>query len=890
MQDAGSGFVGGLIMAPIIGGGMRVATKAGSTAINKLNNKLTVSNLLPDGTMTKFAQGETGDCALLSIFDGILGNEKVAKQLQKSILTDANGDYCVKIGNQVVKVARESLTDEMLSDTTGIRLFEQAYKQLNGGNIDGGFADVVAKQFGLNSIHIDSDSITDELLERVSKELDDNNAILSLGMKVNAVGTIDANGSIQHYFSIKNIDTQNKVMTVVDTYDTSKTIELSFDNIKSAGVSIDGGSIKITNLPASQRNIDDQEFYGLLSKLKQKLSKGTAEEVSDVTGVITTKQTKKGLLGKIKSGLDFAKRSYANDFFASVEDLSEHFHPDSSKIQRYLLFNSDAQEYCSKRGTFDLMSKLKTLQNSGAPDEEIVDCYKKIIESLGTGPTKYAQNISGDEAKLSGFLGYMTGKVDDKEISLIREAIKQTKSNCSFTRTETEALQEIQAMFGNMKITKAKALSAASIGETYKVTLQDGSEKVVKMIKKGVTYESLDEEISFIRRMLPAIAADGTEDAAEESVKMLDNIYKSFQEELNFNAEATANRQLRESLERSQVAAVRAVSDDGRALVMDMAEGVQANKLFPILKEYSSDKTFKKAINDMIATYKQNPDNFDIGQYSGNVRKYAEMLKQYPALANPLDVMLALPKSLTESFSEQMMFMKKIDDQIGAIMHGDPHTGNFFINFKEDGKPIIQYIDTGNTVTSGAIQVIKNLKFFTAYFTGNTDEMAEYLVKSCKTLENNQNLSRIELVEYISKQIKEQIFQFGTDSAEASGQRITNFGNVYSSMQTILKNLGLNMNPDTANYQKAQGMFLDAITATNQFTGQSFDMTLLIKDIVPAMKAMKQNGGNPKEIVRTIFRHLFTNTEQAVGTIGQFSLNSKATKEAMKEMLKELQQ
>ncbi len=285
LQDTASGFVGGAIMSPVIGGGMRIATHVGSTAINKLNNKITVSNLLPDGSSTTFSQGKTGDCALLSIFDGLLNNKETSKQLQKSITTDVNGDYSVKIGDQVVKVARESLSDEVLSDTTGVKLFEQAYKQING-DLDGGFADIVAKQFGLNSVHIDSDSITDEMLEQVKKEVDNGNAILSLGMKVDSDGNLDTDGVIQHYFSIKNVDTEKQVMIIVDTYNTSKTIEVSFDNIKQAGVSIDGGSIKTSDLPNLARSVDELEFFGKNSTKKvEGLAKTLgfdSREISDV--------------------------------------------------------------------------------------------------------------------------------------------------------------------------------------------------------------------------------------------------------------------------------------------------------------------------------------------------------------------------------------------------------------------------------------------------------------------------------------------------------------------------------------------------------------------------------------------------------------------------------
>ena len=260
-QEMLQGGLGGLIASPIIGGGFRVAGKAGSTVINKINNKITIGSLLPDGTMTKFSQGEIGDCALLSMLDGFLGNSKTAKQIQNAITTSTDGGYNVKIGSQTVKIAREELTDEMLSDTTGIRVFELAYQKA-GGSLDGEFAENVAKTFGLNPVHITSDGITDEVLETISKDSD--NLILSLGARVDAEGTITPDGEFQHYFSIKNVDPETRTLTLVDTYDTSKTFEMSFDDVKTQGVSIDGGSVKKTDLPNVERSADEVGFRGVV--------------------------------------------------------------------------------------------------------------------------------------------------------------------------------------------------------------------------------------------------------------------------------------------------------------------------------------------------------------------------------------------------------------------------------------------------------------------------------------------------------------------------------------------------------------------------------------------------------------------------------------------------
>ena len=255
IDAAVQGAVGGLIMAPVIGGGFKVAGKVG----HAINNKLTVNSVLPDSANISFGQGLIGDCALLSTIDGMLHNPQTLQKIQKSITQSIDGSYNVTIGGRTVKVMREALTDEMLSDKTGIRIFEQAYKQL-AGELDGGFADVVAKQFGLNPVHINPASITDDTLDLLAREK--GNGVFSFGTKVDANGNIALEGT-NHYFSIREIDPATKKVIVTDPYNTAKTIELSYDDVKKLAVSIDGGTIKTSEtLPHYVRKPGDLPFYG----------------------------------------------------------------------------------------------------------------------------------------------------------------------------------------------------------------------------------------------------------------------------------------------------------------------------------------------------------------------------------------------------------------------------------------------------------------------------------------------------------------------------------------------------------------------------------------------------------------------------------------------------
>ncbi len=317
------GAIGGAIMSPVIGGGFRIAGKAGKA----LNNKITTKFVLPDGVNTKFKQGEVGDCALLSTIDGMMNNPNTAKTFKKSITKTISGDYNVRIGDNIVKVAKSSLSDEMLSDTTGIRIFEQAYKQLTG-DIDGGFAEVVAKQFGLNPVHIANESITDELLDTLATNR--SNTVLSLGTLVDTDGAISPIGTQRHYFTIKDIDSAKKTVKLTSPIDTSKTIELSYDDVKALGISIDGGSIKELEIPNKIRNSNDIKFKGkeILSadEIKEKSQKRIQAkiengEINSVSSNVTSDPYEQELINNM-----IAKEAVYVDEVIEKDIMNAQFH------------------------------------------------------------------------------------------------------------------------------------------------------------------------------------------------------------------------------------------------------------------------------------------------------------------------------------------------------------------------------------------------------------------------------------------------------------------------------------------------------------------------------------------------------------------------------------
>lgn len=431
LKSGVQGAIGGAIAAPIIGGGFKAAGKAGRA----INNKITMRKILPDGVSTKFRQGTAGDCALLSTIDGMMNNSQTQKLIKKSITKTFGGDYNVKIGDNIIKVAKSSLTDDVLSGKTGIKLFELAYKQLTG-NLDGDFAEIAAKQFGLNPIHITSDSITDEVLDKISKQ--QNDFVLSFGTKVDADGAISLQGNTNHYFTIKNIDSDKKIVKLTSPLNTSETIELSYDDIKTLGISIDGGSIKESNLPNSVRSKDDDLFFG-----KKKKTNSAALILEE--DIAKKDELKNLYLTKSKYSLEDMEDALAciDDILADkIRKTGDLYTADEIlKIEELYNISSglyDVNDIIKSRGSnvklsasqmIDKEAKKTTLANEL---KNYVNDYTKFTSQDETGFAKSTENINMFISKFGDTVSEKTlyrGVLDESEISRLFSLIDYKQAN-----------------------------------------------------------------------------------------------------------------------------------------------------------------------------------------------------------------------------------------------------------------------------------------------------------------------------------------------------------------------------------------------------------------------------------------------------------------------------
>lgn len=472
----------------------------------------------------------------------------------------------------------------------------------------------------------------------------------------------------------------------------------------------------------------------------------------------------------------------------------------------------DAMRYSGKR-VLDNPNLVKEMSES-------VDTVKKVkagIELSGTGPTKIAQIVSNDPSVMA--------RLDD-EMPILADALRQTKTDCNPGRTFEEAVEFLEESFPGKGYKLEKQLGVGSMGATYLAKSPTGERVAIKMIKNGVTPQSLKEEERLITDAISKVCSG---DELEKTKAMLRDLYKGWAEELNLAQSLEYNKAFANGAQRYRVARVLDVAQNGESLVMEMADGIQMNKLM-----------------DLLSDYKANPAEFAI--------KHADMIEKHPWLSNPDKVMSELSGSITKAFSEQFLFLKNGQ----SVMHGDPHTGNFFITATKEGRLIPKFIDTDNCVIRTSKQIKDDITMFVNYLIGNPKKVAEYYVNQCGCAPAD----RAKYIQAVSEDLSRAIFN--------RKQNVTQFSRVQDIINSVLKKHGLSMSAENATALKSQMQFLKVISETGRLSGNGFNFTTLISDIPKAVYSMIKSGENPFTCLKDALVYTIRNPRNSIANAGQF--------------------
>ena len=217
------------------------------------------------------------------------------------------------------------------------------------------------------------------------------------------------------------------------------------------------------------------------------------------------------------------------------------------------------------------------------------------------------------------------------------------------------------------------------------------------------------------------------------------------------------------------------------------------------------------------------------------------------------------------------MFTKQLaDGTTGSIMHGDPHTGNFFITVNDAGELVPEFIDTGLCVTRTSQEILRDATFITDYATGNSKGVANYFLDMCDIDDAERKAMLPELTAYIQDNI------FG------SGKNITEASTIISGIEAKINKMGIPLKADGTTALKAEMQFFSVIKEAGSLTGQSIDVVQVIKDMPKIAGKMIRNKVNPFKLVRNIATSLVSNPSQTIRTAYQFKVGREEALKLMK--------
>lgn len=583
-------------------------------------------------------------------------------------------------------------------------------------------------------------------------------------------------------------------------------------------------------------------MIGKLGKYVAAGIKYAANKSSKYTSAISSKMNKAEdllfektpVLRRIQTGFNKAQESLFTPFDSG--DRSQLF----TSLKGHIKENLKNGEFMKDEKLYNLVFRYfdgSNFNKINFKQMDSVQLLQAIIEKSGVGTTKLAQIIADNNQIMNGLKNRIfknsniSHEARQKTWDTLSEALKSCQSKGTPSRTIQEVEDYITKTFGSGYTLRSEKIAVGSIGETCFVTRPDGSNAVIKMLKQGVDKDKLELEEKLYTRLLRSLG--GKNDETDKIIGTIKNYYKNWQKELNFNNEFNNNKLLQAGAKRFKVANITEVAKDGRALVMDNAEGIQMEKLFEIMKDYRA-----------------NPSVFN--------QKYAKLIEKNPWLANPEQVLKELPKTVLKSFDEQFLFLKQGGK---SIMHGDPHMGNYFITIDSKGKLIPEFIDTGNCILRSSDDIQNDIKFFSNYFVGNSRAVAEYFVNACNYTRANKEM----VTSNIAKDLQKEIF--------GKNHNITNFGQVQSSINNILAKHGLNMPDSSATALKAQIQFMSNVSKLSKLAGESMDISTVMKDIPFASYKLYRYGANPIQPLKEALRFAYYNQEQSSSKIFQFVLS-----------------
>ncbi len=444
----------------------------------------------------------------------------------------------------------------------------------------------------------------------------------------------------------------------------------------------------------------------------------------------------------------------------------------------------------------------------------------QVLEQKNMFYPKYLQTLPNNFADTDA------GKKLCQELTNLPKIIELVKSECTGARKEKEAQEHINKLFGENKYIiikpkdkegneiEAKPLGVGSVAETWLVKDKNNKEYVVKMVKPGVSKDKLKEQK---KELEVCITGDSEQDKANK--KCLENLFNTWEKELDLKAEAESAKILANSLKHAHVVKPIETCQDGTAYIMEKAPG----QLFSDYLNYEALKSVMGIDN------------------GSNFKRTTNVYSSY-----------------TNLYFEQVFSVPKMGEK---VIHADPHPGNIFIDMDDKGQAIFTFIDTGNVIRMSNKEAVQNLYAHLNYFIGNTEGIATNLLKGAKY---PQGMNENKAIKELKEELDSKFYNDHTYFKDG----ITNIFSLFNTVDTIAQNWmeknKIISNPDHTNMHKAEHTYLQNYKALNR-EDYSFKIYNILNK-VPSNEPLKDET---KKQLTPLYKSYFEKTLKNIKNIGK---------------------
>ncbi len=556
-KEVGTGTLGGLIMAPIIGGGMRLAGKGVGKLTGKLERKVSTNYYKAKSAMMNTPVADNPDMDVIREFGGII------KQA-KGVVDDAH------------------IRGSEILDGLDRNLFEMS------DNISGIIKNASAFNAEIEALSKENRALVIELLREISEGKDVSSRVVELAKK--GISLTDMVDSKIGQFS-SDIETKlAKAMAANETI-----TQKAASGIDVASQTLRSARDIATETIEQAKKIPETNAFRQLGDLPDRAKALYSSLSSDAATLDNAAQAarQKILSGNVQDGLEDLVRYYNEvDIF-------------NAKLEQQI---SSMQSSAARSGIEEsadiLRARLKRLTASAdfqnmTREEQI----QALMENSNILLSKFAQTFSSN----------------DSLPPEIQKIFKQFTSNCTVSRNMAQAQSLADELYGAGKYTIKKSFGAGTIGETYLAKTADGTEVVIKMLKEGVTPEKFAQDRAMFVKYINEFVTDSAE--KEYKLNLINSMFDAWDRELDFSLEAHGAKSMAEGAKRFRVAQTLEIgTKNGQniSLVMEKANGVKLDSLLEMIKLYKENPSeyFAKYAKEIEANPAlKNPDSWmrDLG-------------------------------------------------------------------------------------------------------------------------------------------------------------------------------------------------------------------------------------------------------------------------------------